>query len=199
MSQKVILATSNPGKVRELAELLNNFGLNIIAQSEYNVSSVEETGLTFIENALLKARHAARTTGLPAIADDSGIAVDALQGAPGIYSARYAGEGSTDQDNVNKLLLAMKDVPEGQRQAAFHCVLVYLKHAEDPTPIVCYGRWPGVITNVADGEGGFGYDPVFYVTAAGKTAAQMSKVEKSAVSHRGQALKLLLEALRNGE
>lgn len=199
MSQKVILATSNPGKVRELAELLNNFGLNIIAQSEYNVSSVEETGLTFIENALLKARHAARTTGLPAIADDSGIAVDALQGAPGIYSARYAGEGATDQDNVNKLLLAMKDVPEGQRQAAFHCVLVYLKHAEDPTPIVCYGRWPGVITNVADGEGGFGYDPVFYVTAAGKTAAQMSKVEKSAVSHRGQALKLLLEALRNGE
>ncbi len=197
-SQKVVLATGNPGKVRELAELLKDFGLDIVAQTECGVESVEETGLTFIENALIKARHAARVTGLPAIADDSGIAVDALQGAPSIYSARYAGEDAADSDNVNKLLAALKDVPEEQRHAAFHCVLVYLRHADDPTPIVCYGRWPGIITHEIAGEGGFGYDPVFYVASAGKTAAQMSKAEKAAVSHRGQALKLLLEALRNG-
>ncbi|WP_241609196.1 XTP/dITP diphosphatase [Rosenbergiella australiborealis] len=197
-AQKVVLATGNAGKVNELADLLADRGLTIIAQTELGVGSVEETGLTFIENALIKARHAARITGLPAIADDSGLAVDALQGAPGIYSARYAGEGATDGDNLAKLLEAMKTVPDGQRQAAFHCVLVYLAHADDPTPIVCYGRWPGVIAREPRGNGGFGYDPIFYVPEHQKSAAEMTKAEKSAVSHRGQALKQLMEALRNG-
>ena len=165
--QKVVLATGNAGKVRELASLLEDFGLDIVAQTELGVDSAEETGLTFIENAILKARHAAQITGLPAIADDSGIAVDALGGAPGIYSARYSGEDATDQQNLEKLLAALKDVPDDQRQAQFHC-------------------------------GGFGYDPIFFVPTEGKTAAELSREEKSAISHRGRALKLLLEALRNG-
>ena len=135
--QKVVLATGNAGKVRELASLLSDFGLDIVAQTDLGVDSAEETGLTFIENAILKARHAAKVTGLPAIADDSGLAVDALGGAPGIYSARYSGEDATDQKNLQKLLETMKDVPDDQRQARFHCVLVYLRHAEDPTPLVC--------------------------------------------------------------
>lgn len=196
--QNVVLATGNAGKVSELAELLRDFGLTITAQTELGVGSVEETGLTFIENALIKARHAARVTGLPAIADDSGLTVDALQGAPGIYSARYAGETASDTDNLNKLLTAMQDVPDTQRQAAFHCVLVYLAHADDPTPIVCYGRWPGMIAREPSGQGGFGYDPIFYLPEQRKSAAEMSKVEKSALSHRGQALQQLMEALRNG-
>ncbi|MCS2169649.1 XTP/dITP diphosphatase [Scandinavium sp. TWS1a] len=194
--QKVVLATGNAGKVRELASLLNDFGLDVVAQTELNVESVEETGLTFIENAIIKARHAAKVTGLPAIADDSGLAVDVLGGAPGIYSARYAGEDASDQQNLEKLLVALQDVPDDQRQAQFHCVLVYMRHAEDPTPLVCHGSWPGVITREATGNGGFGYDPIFFVPDAGKTAAELSREEKIAVSHRGQALKLLLEALR---
>ena len=149
--QKVVLATGNPGKVRELASLLADFGLDIVAQTELGVDSAEETGLTFIENAILKARHAAQLTGLPAIADDSGLAVDALGGAPGIYSARYSGEGATDQRNLEKLLDALRDVPNDKRQAQFHCVLVYLRHAEDPTPLVCHGSWPGLIPPAAPG------------------------------------------------
>ncbi|MEQ0473687.1 XTP/dITP diphosphatase [Klebsiella sp. JB_Kp019] len=196
--QKVVLATGNAGKVRELASLLEDFGLDIVAQTELGVESAEETGLTFIENAILKARHAAQITGLPAIADDSGLAVDALGGAPGIYSARYAGVDASDQQNLEKLLDALQDVPDDQRQAQFHCVLVYLRHAEDPTPLVCHGNWPGVIARKAAGQGGFGYDPIFFVPSEGKTAAELSREEKSAISHRGQALKLLLEALRNG-
>lgn len=196
--QKVVLATSNPGKVRELASLLENVGLEVIAQSDLNVDDAQETGLTFIENALLKARHAAHITGLPTIADDSGLAVDALGGAPGIYSARYAGEHGNDGANIQKLLAAMDNVPDDRRQAHFHCALVYLRHADDPTPLVCQGRWPGIITRTPTGNGGFGYDPVFFVPQAGKTAAEMTKSEKVTVSHRGQALKQLLEALRHG-
>ncbi|WP_275555158.1 XTP/dITP diphosphatase [Mixta sp. Marseille-Q2659] len=196
--QKVVLATGNPGKVRELADLLADFGLNVVAQTDLGVGSVEETGLTFIENAILKARHAAQVTGLPAIADDSGLAVDALGGAPGIYSARYAGLEASDQQNLEKLLVTLKDVPEGKRQAQFHCVLVYLRHAADPTPLVCHGSWAGEIIRAPAGAGGFGYDPIFYVPTLGKTAAELSKAEKIAVSHRGQALALLLEAMRNG-
>lgn len=196
--QKVVLATGNAGKVRELADLLADFGLDVVAQTELNVESVEETGLTFIENAILKARHAAKVTGLPALADDSGLAVDALGGAPGIYSARYAGEDASDQQNLEKLLQALKDVPDDKRQAQFHCVLVYMRHAEDPTPLVFHGSWPGVITHAPAGQGGFGYDPIFYVPSEGKTAAELTRDEKSAISHRGQALKLLLEAMRNG-
>ncbi|WP_174864908.1 XTP/dITP diphosphatase [Pectobacterium polaris] len=195
--QKVVLATGNPGKVRELASLLADFGLDIVAQTELGVDSAEETGLTFIENAILKARHAAQITGLPAIADDSGLAVDALGGAPGIYSARYAGVDASDQQNLDKLLLTLKDVPDEQRRASFHCVLVYLRHAEDPTPIVCHGSWQGVLTHEAAGSGGFGYDPIFFVPELGKTAAELTREEKNAQSHRGQALRLLLDTLRN--
>lgn len=195
--QKVVLATGNAGKVRELASLLADFGLDVVAQTELGVESAEETGLTFIENAILKARHAAQVTGLPAIADDSGLAVDALSGAPGIYSARYAGVDASDRENLEKLLVSLQNVPEGQRGAQFHCVLVYMRHAEDPTPLVFHGSWPGVIAREASGAGGFGYDPIFYVPELGKTAAELSREEKQAVSHRGNALKLMLDALRN--
>lgn len=194
--QKVVLATGNAGKVRELAHLLADFGLDVVAQTELGVDSAEETGLTFIENAILKARHAARITGLPAIADDSGLAVDYLGGAPGIYSTRYAGEDASDQQNLEKLLVALQDVPAAERGAQFHCVLVYLRHADDPTPLVCHGSWAGEITLSAAGEGGFGYDPIFFVPELSKTAAELTREEKSAVSHRGQALALLLEAMK---
>lgn len=197
--QKIVLATGNPGKVRELANLLADFGFYVVAQTELGVSSVEETGLTFIENALIKARHAAKVTGLPAIADDSGISVDVLGGAPGIYSARYAGEDASDQENLDKLLNALKDVPEGQRQAQFNCALVYMRHENDPTPIVCYGRWPGVVTFKEAGNGGFGYDPIFYVPELGCTAAELKHEEKSRISHRGQALAQLFAALKQVE
>ncbi len=196
--QKVVLATGNAGKVRELASLLNDFGLDVVAQTELGVESADETGLTFIENAIIKARHAAQVTGLPSIADDSGLAVDALGGAPGIYSARFAGADASDQQNLEKLLVELQDVPDGERQAQFHCVLVYMRHADDPTPLVCHGSWQGTIARAPAGSGGFGYDPIFVVPEAGKTAAELSADEKRAVSHRGQALKLLLEALRNG-
>ncbi|WP_314419196.1 XTP/dITP diphosphatase [Pseudescherichia vulneris] len=196
--QKVVLATGNAGKVRELASLLNDFGLDVVAQTELGVESADETGLTFIENAIIKARHAAQVTGLPAIADDSGLAVDALGGAPGIYSARFAGADASDQQNLEKLLVELQDVPDSERQAQFHCVLVYMRHADDPTPLVCHGSWQGTIARAPAGNGGFGYDPIFVVPEAGKTAAELSADEKRAVSHRGQALKLLLEALLNG-
>ncbi|MBO8132419.1 XTP/dITP diphosphatase [Dickeya fangzhongdai] len=195
--QNVVLATGNAGKVRELAGLLADFGLDVVAQTTLGVESAEETGLTFIENAILKARHAARETGLPAIADDSGLAVDALGGAPGIYSARYAGEDANDRQNLDKLLAALDNVPDEQRRASFHCVLVYLRHADDPTPLVCHGSWQGVIARAPVGEGGFGYDPVFFVPSIGKTAAELSREEKNALSHRGQALRQLLDALRH--
>jgi len=196
--QKVVLATGNAGKVRELASLLNDFGLDVVAQTELGVDSVEETGLTFIENAIIKARHAAKVTGLPALADDSGLAVDMLGGAPGIYSARFSGVDASDQQNLEKLLEELQDVPDDKRQAQFHCVLVYMRHADDPTPLVCHGSWQGVITREQAGSGGFGYDPIFFVPSLGKTAAELTREEKSAISHRGQALKQLLEALRNG-
>ncbi|CBA33597.1 Nucleoside-triphosphatase rdgB [Cronobacter turicensis z3032] len=196
--QKVVLATGNAGKVRELASLLQEFGLDVVAQTELGVESAEETGLTFIENAILKARHAAQVTGFAAIADDSGLSVDALGGAPGIYSARYAGSDASDQENLEKLLVALHDVPDEQRQAQFHCVLVYMRHADDPTPLVFHGVWSGVITRAPAGQGGFGYDPIFFIPTLGKTAAELTREEKSAISHRGQALKLLLEAMRNG-
>ncbi len=195
--QKIVLATGNAGKVAELAGLLADFGLEVVAQTSLGVTPSEETGLTFIENALLKARHAARITGLPAIADDSGLAVDYLGGAPGIYSARYAGPDAGDRQNLEKLLIALKGVPEHARGASFHCVLVYLRHADDPVPLVCHGSWRGVIGFTAAGEGGFGYDPVFRLPSLGRTAAELSRVEKQRLSHRGQALTRLLSALRD--
>lgn len=194
--QKIVLATSNPGKVRELATLLTDTGLQIIAQREFNVSDAEETGLTFIENAIIKARHAAQYTGLAAIADDSGLAVDYLNGKPGIYSARYAGVNASDQQNRQKLLQAMQPAVAHQRSASFHCVLVYLRSASDPTPLICHGQWQGEICHTPRGDAGFGYDPLFFIPHLNKTAAELNNQQKNALSHRGQALRSLLSALR---
>lgn len=193
---KIVLATGNQGKVKEMADLLSDFGFNVSAQSEFNVSDVEETGTTFIENAIIKARHAAKETGMAAIADDSGLEVDYLKGAPGVYSARYAGNEATDQQNLEKLLEAMKGVPEPLRTARFHCVLVLMKHENDPTPLVCHGKWEGRITTQAHGENGFGYDPIFWLEEQQCTSAQFEATQKKQHSHRGQALKKLFAALK---
>lgn len=194
--QEVVLATGNQGKVRELSELLQPLDWCVRPQSEWNFAEAEETGLTFIENAILKARHAARETNLPALADDSGLAVQALGGAPGIYSARYAGASASDTDNVNKLLSALERIPDHERQASFHCVLAFLRHAEDPTPIICHGTWHGEITHQPAGTGGFGYDPVFWLPSENCTAAELSKERKQILSHRGQALRQLIAQLQ---
>lgn len=186
-----MLATGNPGKVTELAAMLAPWGCEIIPQTRLGVSDAEETGLTFIENAILKARHAAMQTGLPAIADDSGLAVDALGGAPGIYSARFAGTSATDADNVQLLLEKMAAVPVGQRQAQFHCVLVYLRHANDPTPLISHGVWAGEIALTPKGSHGFGYDPIFWLPELGLMSAELEKAQKAQLSHRGKALQLL--------
>ncbi|MFS1539726.1 MAG: RdgB/HAM1 family non-canonical purine NTP pyrophosphatase [Candidatus Phlomobacter fragariae] len=195
--QKVILATGNASKVSEFSELLKECNLNMITQTELAISAVEETGLTFIENSILKARHAAKISGLAAIADDSGISVNALKGEPGIYSTRFAGENASDEENLHKLLSVMKDIPDNQRQAQFNCVLVYLRHFTDPTPIICHGIWQGVLTHEPKGSNGFGYDPIFYDTKLKLTAAQLTKAQKNALSHRGQALRMLLGSLTN--
>lgn len=194
--QKIVLATSNKGKVAELSKMLAGRNIEIIPQTALGVTDAEETGLTFVENAIIKARHAALCSGLPAIADDSGLAVDALGGAPGIYSARYAGEGATDKLNIDRLLANMQSVPVAQRSAQFHCVLVYMRHAEDPTPLICHGIWHGEIATSAQGEHGFGYDPVFWLSNENCSAAQLKPEQKQQLSHRGQALKTLLQLLR---
>lgn len=194
--QKIVLATNNQGKVNELENLLADAGFNVVAQSEFNVPDADETGLTFVENAILKARHTAKLTGLPAIADDSGLAVDALHGEPGIYSARYAGEHGNDKSNNQKLLQALTDVPDEKRTAYFYCALVFMRHESDPTPIICLGRWDGMILREEQGNGGFGYDPLFYVPEQGCTAAELTRENKSQISHRGQALRQLLQKLK---
>lgn len=198
--QKIVLATANPEKGLEFKNLFKGSGLEIIPQTEYDFDCAEETGLTFIENALLKARHAAQITGLPAISDDSGLTVDALKGVPCVYSARYARTGASDQENIKKLLSEMKGIPDDQRGAQFHCVLVYLRHSTDACPLVCYGKWSGrIVTSYEASKNayGFGYDPVFYLPALKRTAAELRPEEKSAISHRGQALQQLLQALKN--
>ncbi|MDV7106298.1 XTP/dITP diphosphatase [Vibrio sp. TH_r3] len=199
MTKKLVLATGNQGKVKEMANLLSEFGFNVLPQSEFNVSEVAETGTTFIENAIIKARHAAKETGLPAIADDSGLEVDYLLGAPGIYSARYSGEDATDKANLEKLLVEMKDVPEPQRTARFHCVLVFMKHEHDPTPIVCHGKWEGKILTQASGSNGFGYDPVFWVPEMQCASAELDSLQKKQLSHRGKALKQLFATLSSDQ
>jgi XTP/dITP diphosphohydrolase len=199
--QKIVLASSNVGKLKELQSMLAALPVNIIAQSELGVVDAEETGLTFIENAIIKARHASAITGLPSIADDSGLAVDALGGAPGIYSARYAQlpadiKGlALDQANNTKLIEALRDIPGHQRGAQFHCVLVFMRHAADPTPLVCHGQWHGSILHAAAGAGGFGYDPLFLVPDRGCSSAELSATEKNQISHRAHASQLLLAAL----
>ncbi|MEL0659565.1 XTP/dITP diphosphatase [Psychromonas arctica] len=196
MKQKWVLATGNQGKVKEMSELLNSFSIEVLPQSQFNVPDVPETGTTFIENAIIKARHASKLTGLPAIADDSGLEVDFLNGQPGIYSARYAGETATDQDNIDKLLNKLEGINPEQRKARFQCVLVYLRHALDPTPIICQGTWEGSITESVEGKNGFGYDPVFWVESEQSTSAQLDKQRKSELSHRGKALTQLVNLLK---
>ena len=189
----IVLATGNQGKVKELANLLSSHNIEVVPQSNFNVPDVPETGTTFIENAIIKARHAAKITGLPAIADDSGLEVDALKGAPGIYSARFAGQGASDDDNTDKLLAELTDVADEQRTARFHCVLVYMEHELDPTPVICHGVWEGSITREKMGEQGFGYDPVFWQADLEQTSAQLSRELKNKLSHRGKALAQLVK------
>ncbi len=195
MNQKVVLASGNPGKLREFQQLLSATGLEVIPQSEFAVSEVEETGLSFVENAILKARHASRISGLPAIADDSGLEVDALNGAPGIYSARFAGPGATDEENNQLLLNRLSGVPVEKRSARFQCLLVYLRHAEDPTPYICQGTWEGRVAFEPRGDNGFGYDPLFWVAEKNCHSAELPKEEKNRLSHRGKAMACLLDEL----
>lgn len=193
--KKIVLASGNQGKVREFNQLFAKLDIEVVPQTEFGVPEAEETGLTFVENAIIKARNAAAHTGLPAIADDSGLEVDALKGAPGIYSARYAGPGATDEANWKKLLQEMEGVAEADRSARFQCLLVLMEHDKDPTPIICQGTWEGRITTAAQGDNGFGYDPVFFVPEHNCTSAELSPEQKNALSHRGQALQKLLKAM----
>ncbi|MXP67718.1 RdgB/HAM1 family non-canonical purine NTP pyrophosphatase [Pantoea sp. Aalb] len=194
---KVVIATNNRDKISQLTDILLNFHFEIVTQRELGIDSVKESGFTFIENAIIKSRYIAQITGLPTIADDSGLTVNALDHAPGIYSARYAGEFTSEQRNREKLLNEMKSVPHGKRQAQFHCVLVYMKHSKDPIPLISYGSWIGEITYKAIGIGGFGYDSIFYIPSLGKTAAELSDKERYFISHRGKALNQLINMLSN--
>lgn len=196
MSRTVVLATGNRGKVAELAQMLAGSDISLRAQAEYGVAEAAETGLTFVENALIKARNAARQTGLAAIADDSGLEVDALGGRPGIYSSRFAGADATDAANNRKLVELLREVPEAERTARFQCVLVFLRHAEDPVPLICQGTWEGRIVLEPRGDNGFGYDPHFYVPELGVTSAALPPDQKNRVSHRARALAALASQLR---
>jgi len=193
--KRIVLATGNHGKVTEINALLSGLKLDVVAQSEFGFEEAEETGLTFVENAIIKARHAAEHTGLAAIADDSGLEVDALQGAPGIYSSRFAGVDANSKDNLKKLLAALRNVPEEQRTARFQCLMVFLQHAKDPTPLICQGTWEGRILFEESGSNGFGYDPIFFVPTHDCSSAELPSDIKNVISHRGQALKKLLAAL----
>lgn len=185
---RLVLASGNRGKLAEMGSILADFGLDLVAQGELGIDDVDETGATFVENALLKARHAARKSGLPALGDDSGLCVDALGGAPGLYSARYAGMHGDAPANIAKLLHALRDVPDGRRTAHFHCTIVLLRSADDPAPLIAEGRWRGRILHAPRGTNGFGYDPVFFDDALDASAAELDGATKNRVSHRGQAL-----------
>ena len=191
----LVLASGNAGKLKELQAMLSDLPLQIVAQGELGVSDVPETGLTFVENALIKARHASAVTGLPALADDSGLIVDALDGAPGLHSARYAGSPTNDAANNAKLLDALREVPANRRTARFYAVIVLLRHANDPQPLICEGSWEGVILDETRGSNGFGYNPVFLDPTHGLTAAEMDPAQKNAISHRALALQLLKQKL----
>ena len=197
--QQIVLATGNQGKLREIRALLDASRFELLPQTDFDFPEAIEDGLSFVENAIKKARHAAQHTGLPAIADDSGLEVDALNGQPGIYSARYAarqgGGPVSDQDNYQKLLQALGDLPDEQRGARFRCCMVYLRHAEDPSPIICDGAWPGRILRAPSGVNGFGYDPVFYVPEQGCSSAELPPEIKNQLSHRGKALRALVKQL----
>jgi XTP/dITP diphosphohydrolase len=193
---KAVLASSNAGKLRELAAILSPLGYELITQNSLDIDTPPETGTTFAENALLKARHAARLSGLPAIADDSGIEVDALDGRPGVYSARYAGEGATDLANLRKMLDELRGVPPDRRSARYQCVIAFARSADDPTPLIAHGSWEGRVLTAPRGTGGFGYDPIFQPLGLDVTAAELSAAEKNARSHRGEALRVLARLLR---
>jgi XTP/dITP diphosphohydrolase len=193
--KKIVIASGNPGKLREIRRILEPLGFNVVPQSDFGVPECPEPHVTFIENCLAKARHASLHTGLPALADDSGICVDALNGAPGVYSARYAGEPKSDQRNNEKLIAALSG--ESNRKAHYYCVIVLVRHPDDPQPLIAEGSWHGEIIDTPRGENGFGYDPYFYLPEFGKTGAEMDPDHKNAISHRGQALDLLVKKLRS--
>jgi XTP/dITP diphosphohydrolase len=194
--KKVVLATGNVGKLREMSALLAPLGFELVTQKELGIESADETGTTFLENALIKARHAARKAKLPAISDDSGIEVDALDGRPGVYSARFAGENASDHDNLRKLLMELHDVPTEFRQARYHCVIVFVRDATDRDPVVAHGTWEGQVGTEPRGTGGFGYDPIFVPAGMHDTAAQLAPDQKNELSHRAQALRALAAELK---
>ena len=196
MSIKIVLASSNPGKVKEFQQLLAKAHIKVIPQTDFELSEIEETGLSFVENAILKARHASEIAQLPAIADDSGLEVDYLNGAPGIYSARFAGDQANDDSNNTKLLDLLQGIPDEQRSARFQCLLVYLRHPQDPTPLICQGTWEGRILTAPQGNNGFGYDPLFFVPERRCSSADLSAEVKNQLSHRGKAMARLLDNLR---
>ena len=196
-TDELVLASSNPGKIREFGQLFADLGLRVRPQSDFGVADVAETGLTFVENALLKAREASRISGLPALADDSGLEVDALAGQPGIYSARYAGEPKSDERNNAKLLEELAEITGKARSGRYWCALVYLRHADDPVPLMVQRSWEGQILEAPLGEGGFGYDPLFWLPELGKSVAQLEAGEKNRLSHRGRALSDMATALHN--
>lgn len=196
MPQEIVLASGNRGKLAELADMLRTCDVRVRPQTDFDVPEAVEDGLTFVENALKKARNAARYAGRPALADDSGLAVDALSGAPGIHSARYAGAAASDENNIQRLLQNMTAVPDGARQCRFICVIAYLRHAEDPTPIICHGEWAGSVLRAPRGNGGFGYDPIFHVATRDCSAAELEPADKNALSHRGLALRQFLAAFQ---
>jgi len=194
MTQRLILASNNAGKLKEFNQLLATVGYSVHAQGEYDVPEADEPFHTFVENALQKARHAARITGLPALADDSGVCINAFGGAPGVYSARFAGEPKSDARNNEKMVADL--ARHTDRSAYYYCVLVFVRHADDPQPIIADGRWNGEMLDAPRGSGGFGYDPYFYIPSLGKCAAELTSDEKNALSHRGQALRALVEKLK---
>jgi XTP/dITP diphosphohydrolase len=193
---RIVLASGNAGKCREFQQVLQPAGIELVLQKSLGIVDAEETGLSFVENAIIKARHAARLSAMPALADDSGLEVDALNGAPGIYSARFSGNDATDERNNQKLLERLRDIPDAQRTARFQCVLVLMRHETDPTPIICQGSWQGRIITSPQGDNGFGYDPLFFVDELNSTSAQLAPETKNRISHRGQALALLLQTLQ---
>ncbi len=193
--QKIVLASSNPGKLKEFNQVLQDLDYEVVPQSEYAVPDADETGLSFVENAILKARHASRISGLPALADDSGLEVDLLDGAPGIFSARFSGEGANDEKNNSKLVSMLSNFPEQERTARFQCLLVFMRHAEDPTPLICQGTWEGRILLEPRGSNGFGYDPLFYIPKLDCCSAELEASQKNRLSHRGQAVTKLVKAL----
>lgn len=196
MKKRIVLATGNAGKLKEIRHVFSGLDMDIVAQSEFNIPEAVEDGLSFVENAIIKARHAAAHSGLPALSDDSGIEVDALNGEPGIHSARYAGD---DESNIQRLLRELAGVPEQKRTARFQCVMVYLRHANDPVPVIAQGAWQGTILETPQGAGGFGYDPVFFVSERGCSAAELTAEDKNLLSHRGKALRQMLELLAAAE